>query len=113
VAHSCRQLKRELILCLRTGRALRVPRARSKRTTWAHVTLEALISERPAEAEDRAVPGHWEGDLVIGLQRSAIGTLVERTTRFTMLVHLTRQEGYGVIPRTKTVPPWPATARSR
>ena len=94
-------LKRELILCLRTGRALRVPRARSKRTTWAHVTPEALISERPAEAEDRAVPGHWEGDLVIGLQRSAIGTLVERTTRFTMLVHLPRQEGYGVIPRTK------------
>ena len=55
-------LKRELILCLRTGRALRAPRARSRRKAWAHVTPEALISERPAEAEDRAVPGHWEGD---------------------------------------------------
>jgi IS30 family transposase len=81
-------LKRELILCLRTGRALRAPRARSRRKTWAHVTPEALISERPAEVEDRAVPGHWEGDLIIGLERSAIGTLVERTTRYTMLVHL-------------------------
>src|SRR3954451_9233735 len=87
-------LKRELILCLRTGRALRSPRARSRRTTWAHVTPEALISERPAEAEDRAVPDHWEGDLLIGLERSAIGTLVERKTRFTMLVHLPREEGY-------------------
>jgi IS30 family transposase len=87
-------LKRELILCLRTGRALRAPRERARRKTWAHVTPEALISERPAEAEDRAVPGHWEGDLLIGLERSAIGTVVERTTRFTMLVHLPREEGY-------------------
>jgi IS30 family transposase len=55
-------LKRELVACLRTGRALRVPRARSKRKSWAHVTPEVLISERPAEADDRAVPGHWEGD---------------------------------------------------
>jgi len=97
-------LKRELILCLRTGRALRAPRARSRRKTWAHVTPEALLSERPAEAEDRAVPGHWEGDLIIGLERSAIGTVVERTTRFTMLVHLPREEGYGEIPRTKNGP---------
>ena len=97
-------LKRELILCLRTGRALRAPRERSRRKTWAHVTPEALLSERPAEAEDRAVPGHWEGDLIIGLERSAIGTVVERATRFTMLVHLPREDGYGEIPRTKNGP---------
>jgi IS30 family transposase len=87
-------LKRELVWCLRTGRALRAPRERSRRTTWAHVTPETLISERPPEVEDRAVPGHWEGDLLIGLERSAVGTVVERTTRFTMLVHLPREEGY-------------------
>ena len=87
-------LKRELVACLRTGRALRVPRARSRQKAWAHVTPEVVISERPAEVEDRAVPGHWEGDLLIGLERSAIGTLVERTTRFTMLIHLPREDGY-------------------
>lgn len=87
-------LKRELVWCLRTGRALRAPRERSRRKAWAHVTPETLISERPAEADDRAVPGHWEGDLLIGLERSAIGTVVDRTTRFTMLVHLPREEGY-------------------
>jgi len=87
-------LKRDLVWCLRTGRALRAPRERSRRVTWAHVTPETLISERPAEVEDRAVPGHWEGDLLIGLERSAIGTVVERTTRFTMLVHLPREDGY-------------------
>jgi IS30 family transposase len=97
--------RRDLVACLRTGRALRVPRARSKRKAWAHVTPEVMISERPAEADDRAVPGHWEGDLIIGLERSAIGTLVERTTRFTMLVHLPREDGYGAIPRTKNGPP--------
>jgi transposase, IS30 family len=97
-------LKRELVMCLRTGRALRVPRARAKRKAWAHVTPDVMISERPAEAEDRAVPGHWEGDLLIGLERSAIGTLVERTTRFTMLIHLPREEGYGTVPRTKNGP---------
>jgi IS30 family transposase len=87
-------LKRELVACLRTGRALRVPRARSKQKAWGHVTADVLISERPAEVADRAVPGHWEGDLLIGLERSAIGTLVERTTRLTVLVHLPREEGY-------------------
>ena len=81
-------LKRELVGCLRTGRALRVPRARARAKAWAHVSEEVMISSRPAEAQDRTVPGHWEGDLIIGLNRSAIGTLVERSSRFTMLVHL-------------------------
>jgi IS30 family transposase len=97
-------LKRELVWCLRTGRALRAPRERSRRKTWAHVTPETLISERPAEVEDRAVPGHWEGDLLIGLERSAIGTVVERTTRFTLLVHLPRENGYRHKERTKRSP---------
>jgi len=97
-------LRRELVACLRTGRALRVPRARARQEAWAHVTPEVMISERPAEAEDRAIPGHWEGDLLLGLERSAIGTLVERMTRFTMLIHLPREDGYGVVPRTKNGP---------
>lgn len=97
-------LKRELVACLRTGRALRVPLARARRRPGGHVTPEVMISERPAEVEDRAVPGHWEGDLIIGLDRSAIGTLVERTTRFTMVLHLPRMEGYGVEPRVKNGP---------
>jgi IS30 family transposase len=92
-------LRRELVACLRTGRALRVPRARTRGRGKRFVTPEILISERPAEAEDRAVPGHWEGDLIVGLERSAIGTLVERTTRFTLLLHLPRMDGHGDGPR--------------
>ncbi|HEY4887178.1 MAG TPA: IS30 family transposase, partial [Candidatus Dormibacteraeota bacterium] len=97
-------LRRELTACLRTGRALRVPRARTRGRGKSFVTEEILISQRPAEAEDRAVPGHWEGDLIIGLDSSAIGTLVERSTRFTMLLHLPPMPGHGA-PRTKDGPP--------
>ena len=70
-------LRRELTACLRTGRALRVPRARSRRSGKSFVAPEIMISQRPAEVADRAVPGHWEGDLILGLGSSAIGTLVE------------------------------------
>lgn len=97
-------LKRELTACLRTGRALRVPRARTRGRGKSFITPEILISERPAEAADRAVPGHWEGDLIIGLNRSAIGTLVERKTRFTLLLHLPPMEGHGDKPREKNGP---------
>jgi transposase, IS30 family len=88
-------LRRELVACLRTGRALRVPRARARQRPGGHVSAEVMISQRPAEAADRAIPGHWEGDLIIGSGRSAIGTLVERSTRFTVLLHLPRAEGWG------------------
>src|ERR687884_397125 len=71
-------LRRELTACLRTGRALRVPRERVRSRGKSFVTPEIMISERPAEADDRAVPGHWEGDLILGLGSSAIGTLYQR-----------------------------------
>jgi IS30 family transposase len=98
-------LRRELAACLRTGRALRVPRARREGKGKKFVSPEVMISERPAEAADRAVPGHWEGDLIIGLGSSAIGTLVDRTSRFTLLLHLPRMDGYGEQPRVKNGPP--------
>jgi IS30 family transposase len=106
-------LKRELTACLRTGRALRMPRSRLAGRGKSFVTPEVRISERPAvsagprlrrEVADRAVPGHWEGDLIIGLDRSAIGTLVERTTRFTMLLHLPPMPGHGEGLRVKNGP---------
>jgi IS30 family transposase len=97
-------LKRELVACLRTGRALRKPRERSRNKPQGHVTADVVLSERPAEVTDRAVPGHWEGDLIIGLHRSAIGTVVERTSRYTLLVHLPRIEGYGIEPPVKNGP---------
>jgi IS30 family transposase len=97
-------LRRELVACLRTGRALRVPRARTSARGKKFVTAEVMISERPAEADDRAVPGHWEGDLIIGLNSSAIGTLVERMTRFTMLLRLPPMDGHGEQPRVKNGP---------
>lgn len=97
-------LKRELVTCLRTGRALREPRARSRNKPQGHVTADVVLSERPAEADDRAVPGHWEGDLIIGTGRSAIGTLVERSSRSTLLVHLPRLDGWGEKPYVKNGP---------
>ena len=97
-------LKRELVTCLRTGRALREPRARSQNKPQGHVTADVVLSKRPAEANDRAVPGHWEGDLIIGTGRSAIGTLVERSSRSTILVHLPRLDGWGENPPVKNGP---------
>ena len=97
-------LRRELTACLRTGRALRVPRARSRGRGQPHVAPEVMIGERPAEVADRAVPGHWEGDLILGLGSSAVGTLVERTTRFTLLLHLPRMPGHGDGGRVKNGP---------
>jgi IS30 family transposase len=97
-------LRRELTACLRTGRVLRVPRARVRRRGKSFVSPEIMISQRPAEAADRAVPGHSEGDLILGLGSSAIGTLVERTTRFTMLLHLPRLAGHADALRIKNGP---------
>ena len=97
-------LRRELTACLRTGRALRVPRERTRGRGKSFIVPAVMISERPAEAADRAVSGHWEGDLILGLNRSAIGTLVERTTRFTMLLHLPPMDSHGCGPRAKNGP---------
>jgi IS30 family transposase len=94
-------LRRELTACLRTGRALRMPRARVHGKGKSFISPEIMISERPAEIADRAVPGHWEGDLILGLGSSAIGTLVERMTRFTILLHLPRMAVYGDLARIK------------
>jgi transposase, IS30 family len=102
-------LKRELTRCLRTGRAVRRP-SRKVGQRKNRIPNMINITERPAEADDRAVPGHWEGDLIIGLKNlSAIGTLVERSTNYAMLLHL--PDGYtpelvrdGLAAKIKTLP---------
>lgn len=87
-------LRKELSGCLRTGRALRKPRQRVRGETRGKIANMINISERPAEVADRAVPGHWEGDLIVGKDSgSAIGTLVERTTRYVILLHLPGRHG--------------------
>jgi transposase, IS30 family len=86
------ELRRELARCLRTGRVRRRARRRGENT--GQLRDMVMISDRPAEANDRAVPGHWEGDLLIGADcRSAVGTLVERTSRYVMLLHLPHGRG--------------------
>jgi IS30 family transposase len=88
------QLRRELARCLRTGRALRRPRRRPDQRRERGIRDKVMISERPAEVADRAVPGHWEGDLILGKDNAtAIGTLVERSSRFVMLLHLPSDHG--------------------
>jgi IS30 family transposase len=87
-------LKRELQHALRTGRTRRKPQRPADERRHRFVDPMVMISDRPAEVADRAVPGHWEGDLILGGgNRSAIGTLVERTTRYTMLLHLPNGHG--------------------
>jgi IS30 family transposase len=81
-------LRQELFRCLRQGRAMRRPQGKRQATGQGKIRDMVMISERPAEVEDRAVPGHWEGDLIVGRGRRAIGTLVERSTRYVMLMRL-------------------------
>jgi len=87
------ELRRELTRCLRTGRAVRRPQRRPDQRRQRFQSPMLMISDRPAEVADRAVPGHWEGDLILGARhQSAIATLVERSTRYVMLAHL--PQGY-------------------
>ena len=81
-------LRRELSTCLRQGRAYRQPGGKRQPSGRGKIPQMIMISERPAEVDDRAVPGHWEGDLIMGKGQTSIATLVERSTRFVMLVRL-------------------------
>ncbi|MCX4902443.1 IS30 family transposase [Streptomyces sp. NBC_00892] len=88
------ELRRELARALRSGRVRRKPRRQAQQRQPRYQYPMVMISDRPAEVSDRAVPGHWEGDLIIGKDNdSAIGTLVERTTRYVMLLHLPNGRG--------------------
>ena len=82
-------------MSLRSGRPLRVPRQRARSRGKQFVTPEVMVNRRPAEVNERKVPGHWEGDLILGLESSAIGTVVERSTRYTLLLHLPRMNKQG------------------
>jgi IS30 family transposase len=101
-------LRKELHQALRSGRAIRRPQARRAIKRTSRIPEMVLISERPAEVEDRAVPGHWEGDLILGSRHTCIGTLVERRTRFVLLLKLnngTAEEVCGAMTkRIKTLP---------
>ena len=103
-------LRTDLHTHLRTGRAIRRHRGEPRRVSWSKILDMVMISDRPAEALDRAVPGHWEGDLIVGTNaRSAIGTLVERATRYVMLLHLPNGHSAvavrdAMIPTIKTLP---------
>ena len=84
-------LRKELTACLRTGRTQRRSHKRTEHSGTGRLRHMVLISDRPAAAADRAVPGHWEGDLIMGKGgRSAIGTLVERSSRYVVLLHVPR-----------------------
>ena len=107
-------LRKELATCLRTGRTQRRPQMRTEHSGAGRLQNMILISERPPEVEDRAVPGHWEGDLIIGKGgRSAIGTLVERSSRYVMLFRLPngRSAEHVRIALTRTVAKLPAELR--
>ena len=99
-------LTRQLVTNLRTGRSLRIPRSRARHRPGGHVTADVTIDKRPDEVAGKVIPGHshWEGDLIIGTVGSAIGTLVERTTKVTMLLHLPPLDGHGVQQRVKNGP---------
>ena len=86
-------LRHELFRCLRQGQAIRRPKGTRLPTGKGIINDMVMISERPAEVDDRAVPGHWEGDLILGKGQRAIGTLVERSTRYVMLFRL--PDGHG------------------
>ena len=88
------QLRRQLTKCLRTGRAVRKPRRQAKAHAATRIRDMVMIADRPAEVEDRAIPGDWEGDIITGEQnKSAIGVIVDRPSRYTLLLHL--PDGHG------------------